>query len=446
MKKCTHVAFAVSVMGLAISSGAVAQVPQLWKIQLQCRGTNASNIPTFNLPAGASLTSQTPAINDAGQAAVRASFSSGQFGDVIFLGSGGTGSLVVTTQGSAAFSSADLDLTDSALILTRSSGGGVEQRLLNGTLEQAFGVPNPEAVTTFTRSRWLGNEVGYRGTTAAGVRKWIIDRFGPSGREQRLYLADGAGTNFLFLYPPTTNASRQMGGKIDDSFGDSAIIRMDAPGAISPIFSSTEPNVDFIAGGTDMNAAGQVAFFVRMNTSNGQRFTLYRGTPQSRTQIAQAGDLGITSGTMANFPPAISNSGLVAFRARDGAGDALFIGDGTTLRRIVGMNDVVTTDLGPLALGFNFGGTNIQALSGPIDINGRNEIAFCGILSNGSIGLFTAAPCKADFNDDGIVDFFDYLDFVAAFSSNDPSADFNGDGVIDFFDYLDFVAAFSEGC
>ncbi|MBU6414393.1 MAG: hypothetical protein KGS45_13095 [Planctomycetes bacterium] len=54
--------------------------------------------------------------------------------------------------------------------------------------------------------------------------------------------------------------------------------------------------------------------------------------------------------------------------------------------------------------------------------------------------------CTADFNADTIVDFFDYLDFVAAFSSNDPVADFNADTVIDFFDYLDFVAAFSSGC
>ena len=55
-------------------------------------------------------------------------------------------------------------------------------------------------------------------------------------------------------------------------------------------------------------------------------------------------------------------------------------------------------------------------------------------------------PCPADFNGDGQVDFFDYLDFVAAFAEEDPSADFNGDGQVDFFDYLDFVAAFAEGC
>lgn len=54
--------------------------------------------------------------------------------------------------------------------------------------------------------------------------------------------------------------------------------------------------------------------------------------------------------------------------------------------------------------------------------------------------------CRADFNGDGEVDFFDYLDFVDALSAGAPSADFNQDDVIDFFDYLDFVDAFSEGC
>ena len=54
--------------------------------------------------------------------------------------------------------------------------------------------------------------------------------------------------------------------------------------------------------------------------------------------------------------------------------------------------------------------------------------------------------CRGDFNHDGQVDFFDYLDFVQALSNEDPSADFNGDGQVDFFDYLDFVQALDEGC
>ena len=54
--------------------------------------------------------------------------------------------------------------------------------------------------------------------------------------------------------------------------------------------------------------------------------------------------------------------------------------------------------------------------------------------------------CRGDFNADDALDFFDYLDFVDAFSSGSPIADFNSDDVIDFFDYLDFVDAFSTGC
>lgn len=55
-------------------------------------------------------------------------------------------------------------------------------------------------------------------------------------------------------------------------------------------------------------------------------------------------------------------------------------------------------------------------------------------------------PCDADFNRDRSADFFDYLDFVAAWNGNRPNGDFNRDGSIDFFDYLDFVAAFDRGC
>ena len=59
---------------------------------------------------------------------------------------------------------------------------------------------------------------------------------------------------------------------------------------------------------------------------------------------------------------------------------------------------------------------------------------------------YVGVICRADFNGDGQVDFFDYLDFVQAFDVEDPSADFNGDGQVDFFDYLDFVQAFGRGC
>ncbi|MDX2146057.1 MAG: hypothetical protein SFZ23_00940 [Planctomycetota bacterium] len=66
---------------------------------------------------------------------------------------------------------------------------------------------------------------------------------------------------------------------------------------------------------------------------------------------------------------------------------------------------------------------------------------------NGDTQALTAlGNCPSDFNNDGQSDFFDYLDFAAAYSNDDPLADFNRDGQVDFFDYLDFAAAFSVGC
>lgn len=54
--------------------------------------------------------------------------------------------------------------------------------------------------------------------------------------------------------------------------------------------------------------------------------------------------------------------------------------------------------------------------------------------------------CAADFNDDGFIDCFDYIDFVDAFESGDPRADVTGDAFADFFDYAEFVRLFQTGC
>lgn len=54
--------------------------------------------------------------------------------------------------------------------------------------------------------------------------------------------------------------------------------------------------------------------------------------------------------------------------------------------------------------------------------------------------------CRADFNTDGRLDFFDFVAFVAAFGDQDPAADLDGDGLFLFQDVLEFVAAFGDGC
>jgi hypothetical protein len=97
---------------------------------------------------------------------------------------------------------------------------------------------------------------------------------------------------------------------------------------------------------------------------------------------------------------------------------------------------------------------DMQTFALPADIR-VNGLAFIRFIDTGALnfqrGMLFAATldftiCDANINGDCTVDFFDYLDFVALFSSEDPEADFNADGAIDFFDYLDFVQAFADGC
>ncbi|MFG0284436.1 MAG: GC-type dockerin domain-anchored protein [Phycisphaerales bacterium JB039] len=54
--------------------------------------------------------------------------------------------------------------------------------------------------------------------------------------------------------------------------------------------------------------------------------------------------------------------------------------------------------------------------------------------------------CRADVNGDGLLDFFDFLEFQNLFAAGDLRADFTGDGVLDFFDFLAFQNEFAAGC
>jgi hypothetical protein len=75
------------------------------------------------------------------------------------------------------------------------------------------------------------------------------------------------------------------------------------------------------------------------------------------------------------------------------------------------------------------------------------ETVFLLFYAGADVRLTVSA--RADFNQDGFLDFFDYAEFVECFEGNCPpglSADFNGDGFVDFFDYLDYVFRFEAGC
>ncbi len=64
----------------------------------------------------------------------------------------------------------------------------------------------------------------------------------------------------------------------------------------------------------------------------------------------------------------------------------------------------------------------------------------------GCPGTGPGACSRADWNEDGVLDFNDFLAFMNDFNADDPCADLNGDGVVDFNDFLEFLNIYNAGC
>ena len=97
----------------------------------------------------------------------------------------------------------------------------------------------------------------------------------------------------------------------------------------------------------------------------------------------------------------------------------------------------------PLAGSVNFGK---GASLGETTSNTSPEPTIDDLLATIDFHSGSNKPCPADFNGDGVLNFFDVASFVGAFQSQDPSADFNNDGLLNFFDFSAFINAFNAGC
>jgi hypothetical protein len=93
----------------------------------------------------------------------------------------------------------------------------------------------------------------------------------------------------------------------------------------------------------------------------------------------------------------------------------------------------------------------VVTLAGTIAFEGSGEV-LTGVTMNMS-GTLTIeatgdapASCVADWNGDGVLNFFDVQQYLGAFSSMNPDADLVDDDVFNFFDVQTFLGLFSVGC
>ncbi|MFI4917815.1 MAG: GC-type dockerin domain-anchored protein [Phycisphaerales bacterium JB060] len=62
------------------------------------------------------------------------------------------------------------------------------------------------------------------------------------------------------------------------------------------------------------------------------------------------------------------------------------------------------------------------------------------------IDFSSCEPCRADLDESGVLDLFDFLEFQRLFMAGNVRGDFDGDGSLTVFDFLAFQNAFQAGC
>jgi hypothetical protein len=362
---------ALMVALVVVSTIAVAEVPTYSTFELQAR----SNITDgFNLPANSSFNSKSPALGDDGTIAFTlVSIGGGNAG--LFIGSGGIGAIVYTAptdrtledpslnaNGEAAFDQADI-FSDGIYVYDPVSGNTDEV------------IP---AVTFATATRADITDdggIGYRAGQFAGAQSWRL-----WDATETTIVSEGGGIAFLFV--PSTNDLRHMAGKVrlgTTSGSSPDEIRLyDEPGSFVVLVEDddsdpTSPYVGF-DNGVDLAPDDLVAFIADLVGGDRGVF-LTDGT----TTITIATEASPDVSDISFFRPVVNGNGLVAFRGTDAAGlDAIFVGDGTTLRRVVGEHDLVPTDLGTARIDQN---DNSVVFGGNVGINARGDIAFNAALT-----------------------------------------------------------------
>ena len=436
-------------LSVSLCSISQAQVAQEWSLELQCRSTLESSLPGYNLPYPSALSSQYVSIDEEGGVAIRAILANGNEG--IFYGRDGEGGIVVTGNGGGdPFWSPTLDIRNGLIGIEQGNfGDGAYLYSIDGTLLRTFAPGGPEGVSGFSGITITGEgALCYRGDFGFSVDKVVIDEYIGNTRSQTL-VADTSG-DYTFLISPEINDARQVLMKTFPASGPAQrVVRFEPDGSATTVAESGSEFSTFV-NSTAIAQSGDAAFSARRTADSIWQVTRWDGS--GFIAIADGNNPDIDNGSLANFPPVINSSGTVALRATDIAQDctALWVGDGTDLVKLVEYDQIIDTDIGPIALGFDFGGdTGRQLINGVVDINDAGQVAFAAFLRNGTIGVFVATPsaaCVADFDDDGDLDFFDISAFVTAFQNGDTAADLNGDGMLNFFDVSAFLNAFSTGC
>jgi hypothetical protein len=155
-----------------------------------------------------------------------------------------------------------------------------------------------------------------------------------------------------------------------------------------------------------------------------------------------AGPVAVAGDTTFVFPTVLTN----LTGSGSATGNIFLIGDIDESFNLADFNPFATDFAGSVSVA-----DGIVTLAGTINFEGSGEV-FSGVTLDMSGTLTISATgdapeqCPADWNNDGVADFFDVQQFLGDFSAMNQNADLVDDDVFNFFDVQSFLQAFSAGC
>ena len=353
-------------------SVAVAEVPQYAEIQLQAR---SNIVDGYNLPALSSFNSKTPALNEVPEIAFSLVYVGGGNAG-LFVGKNGAGSVVynapadrivsdpsIDATGKVAFDRSDI-YSDGVFVYDPGSGQ------TNLTI--------PPSTFDFTANATLLDDgrIGFRAGQSGSIYAWRMF----DDEVETTYVAHGGEVAYLFT--PSTNGLGRIAGKVRlGSTSGSAkdeIRSYSAPGVFVVLAEDVDSDAGSPYSSFDNSVAladdGRVAFIANL-VGGGRGVFLTNGT--TTATIATLDDPLVSE--ISFFRPVANASGLVAFRGTDGAGlDAIFVGDGVELQRVVAEHDLLETDLG---IGRIDQHDSSVVFGGAVALNENGDLAFNASLT-----------------------------------------------------------------
>lgn len=361
-----------------------ADVPAYATIELQARTNLLVNDNGWNLPPGSSFNSISASLNDDAQVAFTVGVipDGGDSHPGVWSGAHGVGALVFEAPGGAGISSESPINAGGRIVFTLRDTGSADGLYVYDPVAGSASrintlpvIPNSYSSPDINASGALGYQAVFSGGRALASTL---------GANTVLHVADAGvspGSPYTYIYTPAFDEARRIAAKVATSADlttQHEIRRFDAVGESVRILANqaTDPASPYARfdNGLAISPDGTVAVIGVRAADN--RRVVVRSDGVTTTEIAAVDPVG-TIRDLDFFAPAINASGLVAFRARDAAGQAIYVGDGTRLVRVVGQSTAVATDLGPGQVGQH---DSSAIFAGKPDINARGDIAFVAAL------------------------------------------------------------------